>query len=1633
VERGATAPVSIGRPIANTQVYILDAQLEPVPLGASGELFVAGEGLARGYLQRPGLTAEKFLPNPFSATPGARMYRTGDLARQREDGQIEYLGRLDHQVKLRGFRIELGEIEAALQTVASEATVLMREDGAGDKRLVAYLVAHPGQALPDEAQLRAMLAQKLPEYMLPSYFVGLQRMPLTPNGKLDRRALPAPDTTRSQAGYVAPRSAEQQRMAAIWADILKLDKVGLYDDFFELGGHSLLATQLATRIASAFQVNLPLRAIFDAPQLAELVERVQSASNAKACEAAATEPAEAFPLSFAQQRLWFLDQFEGNSPAYNIPVALRLRGKLRHAALERALHDVLHRHDALRACFENVDGVPVQRIRPQLDWSLAQHDLRNLPPDEAQARARALALEEARTPFKLQTGPLIRGRLLQLGQEEQVLLLTMHHIVSDGWSMGVLLREVAALYAAHALGMPPKLPELPLRYVDFASRQRERVSGELLAQQLGYWKQRLDGSPALLTLPTDRPRPPVQSQRGATLQYAIPAELAARLQALSRQHHCSLFMTLCAAFNVLLARYAGQDDICIGTPIANRHQEETEGLIGLFVNTLVLRTQVDMGASFIELLKQVRTHTLDAYAHQDAPFEQLIEVMQSERHPSYSPLFQVMLVLQNAPMGALSLAGLELELLPHESSTAKFDLTLTLNESAAGLQGDIEYSTDLFDASTVERMAQHFTALLQAVVADPQSAVGELPILGAAERQQLLAGFNDTARRYPQLRPGFCTLQQLFEAQALASAEHTAVIYEGQAWTYAQLNARANQLARHLRGLGVGPDSLVGLCAERSLEMIVGLYGILKAGGAYVPLEPSYPPERLATIADDAKLAVVLTQQHVRERLAKLTGVPIFVLDEEAAVLAQYPADNLEHMVQPQHLAYVIYTSGSTGKPKGVGIDHQGIVNRLQWMQEAYRLDKTDRVLQKTPYSFDVSVWEFFWPLLEGATLVVARPGGHQDVAYLADLIDAQGITTVHFVPPMLEVFLNEAGECGRSLRQVMCSGQALPPELQQRFFAKWQHVALHNLYGPTEASVDVTAWECRPDSTLSSVPIGKPIANIQIHLLDDALNPVPVGVTGHLYIAGIGLARGYVNRPELTAQAFVPNPFSAAPGARMYKSGDLARYLPDGTIEYLGRSDHQVKLRGLRIELGEIEASLAALEAVRDVLVLACTDERKLTRLVAYLVPHAGQVLPDAGSLRATLKQTLPDYMVPEHFVTLDAMPLTANGKIDRKALPVPDMAPSDSAYVAPRTYAERMVAEIWADVLGVERVGLSDDFFALGGQSLLATQMVSRIKRVLGIDLPLRALFEAPTIASLMPRLGPAGGGEALPPRHPNLVPIRPDGELLPLFLIHPIGGEVQYAFDLAAHLDRERPIYALAASGMASEETPCACIREMAATYVQAIRQVQARGPYNLAGWSLGGMIAYEMAHQLLGAGEAVQFVGMIDTGSAPRHRALARARHGMAIDEGRALLHWVSDLHPEVADARQHAVYGELMALAERQDIEQMIAVCQRAALLPAQLDSALVRRMLAVYRAGAQAAEAYETPVAKLRVTFFAADRQEGEDPSLGWSELLGERLELARIGGSHWSIVRPPQLEKLAREIARRIRTHSPSGELSLA
>ncbi|GHO80005.1 hypothetical protein KSD_77760 [Ktedonobacter sp. SOSP1-85] len=1230
-ERGTSDErISIGRPIANTRLYILDAEGQVAPIGVPGELCIGGVNLARGYLNRPELTAERFIPDPFSQVPGARLYRTGDMARYRDDGALIYMGRYDHQVKIRGFRIELGEIETVLRAhpLIREGVVVARERSNNDKQLVSYVVLDEETQLAEYtallweeddviiANLRAFLQRQLPEYMLPAHFVLMEYLPLTTSGKIDRRALPDPEEQLLSRDFVAPKTPLQQELAAIWSEILLLPQVGVTDNFFDLGGHSLLATQVVTRINQSLGMELPLKILFEALTIAELAQRIEALQEndlptTTIPPLVALERPGQVPLSFAQQRLWFLNQLETNSSAYNVPGALRLSGPLSVKALEWSLQQIVQRHESLRTTFVSRQGTPIQLIAAESRLHVPVIDLCAVAEHE-QALIQALAQHEAHHPFDLSQGPLLRTWLLRVGEEEHILLIDMHHIISDGWSGAVLLGELTRFYQAAVRGEAITLDPLPVQYADYTLWQRRWFQDEQLQEQLDYWKEQLVAAPPVLSLPTDRSRPQVQSYVGASCTMWFPLPLQQALESLSQRQGVTLFMTLLASFQVLLMRYSGQSDILVGTPVANRRHQELEGLIGFFVNTLVLRSDLSGNPSFLELLARVREVCLDAYAHQDLPFERLVEDLQPERDLSRQPLFQIMFILLNTPPQNVVLDQLSIKMVEFERKSSKFDLSLQIEATDQGLSLLVEYSTDLFDADTIERMMQHWRQILQAIVADPQQRIATVPLLIEAQREELLHHWNDTGTTYPRS----ASLHQLFEEQVERSPDAVAVVFEGAELSYAELNRRANQLAHRLQEMQVGPDTLVGVCLERSLELVIALLGVLKAGGAYVPLDPVYPQERLHYMLHDAQVSVVLTQEALRDRTSEGEGITQLVLDTDWGTLSHQPVENIERAVPPEQLAYMIYTSGSTGRPKGAMNTHQGIRNRLLWMQQAYELSANDRVLQKTPYSFDVSVWEFFWPLIAGARLVVAIPGGHQDPTYLKDMLNEQAITTLHFVPAMLQAFLLEPRpEQCRSLRQVICSGEALSVDLQKTFFTHMpQGTRLHNLYGPTEAAVDVSFWECQEDSKRSTVPIGYPIANMQLYVLDTYLQPVPVGVVGELYIAGVGLARGYHQRADLTAEKFLPHPFSNTEGARIYQTGDLARYQADGAIEYMGRIDGQVKIRGFRIELGEIESVLQAHPAVQESVVIV-QERAEDKQLVAYLVPAADtQQINDGG-----------------------------------------------------------------------------------------------------------------------------------------------------------------------------------------------------------------------------------------------------------------------------------------------------------------------------------------------------------------------------------------------------------------------------------
>jgi amino acid adenylation domain-containing protein/thioester reductase-like protein len=1062
------------------------------------------------------------------------------------------------------------------------------------------------------------------------------------------------------------------------------------------------------------------------PEPVRLSAEEKRAQLRRLLERRATEPRTA-PLASAQERLWFLDQLAPGTPLFNISAAMRVTGRIDRPAAERSLNEIVRRHEILRTTFPTATGRPIQRIAPTLTLPLPVFDLRHVPAVEREAAAMRAATEEAERPFDLARGPLLRMSLVQMDDDDHLLLVTMHHIVSDGWSIAVFIREALATYYAFSTGAPLTLPEPPIQYADFVRWQQEQVQGTPLQSQLRYWTEKL-ADLSVLELPTDRPRPAVLSPRGASCSLALPADLTRALRTLGRREDATLFMVLMAAFQTVLHRYSGQDDVVVGTLVSGRNRAELEDLIGCFINAVTIRTDFAGDPTFSQLLARVRQVALEAYAHEDVPFEKVVEALQPRRDLGRAPLFQVMFVLQGTPMPPPKGLGLTVRPLPVESRTAKFDLNLSFIESDDGLLGTLEYSTDLFEGATIARMLGHLRRVLEAIVEDPDQPVGRLPLLTEAELRQQLVEWNDTAVDYGPFR----CIHEIVEAQVERTPDAVALVFEGQHLTYSDLNWRANRLAHQLQALGVGPEVCVGVCMERSLELVIALLGVLKAGGAYLPLDPISPRERLEYMLGNAQAPVLLTQERL---LSAVPAEPARVICVDAMPTAGDDTDqaNPSSGAGPKHLAYVIYTSGSTGQPKGVMNTHEGIRNRLLWMQEAYGLTPADRVLQKTPFTFDVSVWEFFWPLMIGACLVITRPGGHKDSAYLVRLLAEQQITTTHFVPSMLQAFLREEGlESLQGLRRVFCSGEALPVELQERFFARLS-AELHNLYGPTEAAVDVTFWACRRHDSRPIVPIGRPIANTQIYILDSHRQLVPIGVPGELYIGGVGLARGYLNRPDLTAETFVPHPFGA-PGSRLYRTGDRARFLPDGEIEFLGRIDHQVKIQGVRIEPAEIETALRRHPAVREVLVVQREDTPGDRRLVAYLVADESPA-PTPSELRGVLRQTLPDYLIPSAFVCLEAFPLSASGKVDRRALPAPDRSRPELErdFVAPRTELETALAGIWSDVLGIEHVGVHDDFFELGGHSLLAIQLLFRVRDAFAVDVSLPTLLQHPTVGEL------------------------------------------------------------------------------------------------------------------------------------------------------------------------------------------------------------------------------------------------------------------------------------------------------------
>ncbi|EKT77920.1 non-ribosomal peptide synthetase, partial [Rhodococcus opacus M213] len=1459
---GGDAPVTIGGPIRGVNTAVLDHWLRPVPIGVAGELYVAGVQLARGYLDQPALTAQRFVANLFGPA-GSRLYRTGDIVRWNADGAMEYLGRSDFQIKMRGLRIELGEIDTVLSGYPGvEVCVTVgTQNPAGTTMLVSYIVPAAG-ATPDPAAVSDHAFRMLPSYMVPTSIVVLDSLPLTATGKLDREALPTP-LPASNRSFVAPRTPIEDVVADTYARVLGVERVGARDDFFQLGGNSLSAVRVTAGLGDVLGVAIGVRDLFEAPAVAELAARVANLEAGLRVPLEPQERPERVPLSPAQRRMWFLNQFDTSSPAYNIPMIVRLGGELDLDALRLAVADLVARHEVLRTVYPITGGEPHQAILPS-DQAVPEIAPRMV--DEATLQARIV--ESTSAGFDVSRSVPIRVDVLEVGPADHVVVLTVHHISADGSSMAPLIRDTMTAYSARIVQLAPAWDPLPVQYADYTLWQR-RVLGShtdpesVMSEQIRYWTRELASLPDVIALPTDRPRPAVASMRGDSVEFTVPPDLQNRIGELAREHRTSVFMVAHAALSVLLARLCGSADVAVGTPVAGRNDRALDGLVGMFVNTLVLRTQVQLDRPFTDLLADTRERDLTAFAHADVPFEQLVEVLNPSRTTAHSPLFQVFFAFQNIEQASLELPGLSAEPLIPGVRPAMFDLSLALVErfspdgGPAGIEGQFSYATDLFDSSTVASFADRFTRILEVVTADSATAVGDVEILGTSERSLVLDGWNQTP--HPLDVDAGASLVSLIDAQVARTPDRIAVLSENHSLTFRQLDARVNRLARKLISTGVRPESSVGIGIRRSVDLVVAVCAVVKAGGTYVPIDPDQPAERNAYVLDTAAPVCVLTTERDgfqvpgNHSVVCVDTVDVSGFDESSVS----DTDRLSS-VRPGNAAYVVFTSGSTGRPKGVAVSHSSLVNQVLWLTDRFALSRDDVVLLKTPLTFDVSVWELFCPLITGARVVVANADGHRDPGYLARVIDDQGVSLVSFVPSMLSVFVDGlvAGSCG-SLRAVLVAGEELPVHTVERVRIGLPGVSVHNLYGPTEFTVHAT--ECAIDGEFDfAVPIGRPVWNASAYVLDSRLRPVPVGVPGELHLAGVQTARGYVGRPELTADRFVANPYGAE-GDRMYRTGDLVSWRADGQLAYLGRTDFQVKVRGQRIELGEIESALSSGVSVARAVVVVHGDEHAGDRLVAYVVPVAGEVI-DVDTVRDAVARDVPSYMVPSAFVVLNELPVTANGKLDRKALPAPVFGMRK--FRKPSTAVEEVVANGFAKVLGVDRVGAADSFFELGGNSLLATRAVSELNRHSGLEVRLQWMFADPTPAAIARRVEARTAGESAS-GFEVIVPLRAAGSEPPLFGIHPAGGLAWFYGGLVSSLDTNRPLYGVQDPHVVAGEPSAESVEELAARYVVEIRRIQPHGPYHLLGWSLGGDIAHAIAVQLQDSGDDVGLLAILDS--------------------------------------------------------------------------------------------------------------------------------------------------------------------------
>jgi amino acid adenylation domain-containing protein len=1641
--------VPIGRPVPNGTIYVLDDHLRLVPPGVAGEICVSGVGVGAGYWGKPRRTATSFVPNPYPGEGrGDLLYRTGDLGRWDEDGMLEFLGRIDFQIQLRGHRVEPGEVEAALQALPSvdESVVVARRDPQDRKRLVAYVVP-TRQAAFDADQLRSSLEDELPHYMVPSKFVALTSLTLTPNRKVDRNALPDPEWGRPDASdsFVAPRTSTETTLARLWQKVLDVDSVGAHDNFFGRGGHSLLATQLTSRIQSEFGVDLPLRRVFESPTLAELAQVIDRSDPTKEETSLSIPPTDrdaSQPLAHTQERVWFIHTLERSPARYNVHVTIEASGPFDLQAMRRSLRTLVERHAVFRTAFEQDEtGSPVQRIQPFEGLDVPTVDVSSLDSsDRGVEQARAYSGKQGSRPFDLTEGHLVRASIYRIGDQQHWIAFTTHHLVWDGWSEAILKRELGTLYDAFKDGRASPLSPLPIQYVDYAAWQRRRLDDGTLDDQVEYWKDQLEGIPAL-EFPAADPRPEVPNHAGRQSTFHLPESLVDRLRDVANEEEATLFMTLMAALQVVLARFSGQEDFGVGLPIANRPHEELESIVGFFASTLVLRADFSSTPSFRDVLRRVRAAALDAYEHQDVPFEKIVAELSPSRDIGRNPLFQVLFSLENTPQQSVDTGELHLARVPTGREYTLFDLSINCVETERGIEGSYLHSTELFAPAFVDELMTQFEHVLRRMAAELDQPALHVQLLTGDHSESRLprtqsqsrpparrtrGDGSPTAASHRSASSDRSCVTDRFAGQARDQPDASALVDGHRTVTYGHLDGASNRLARALRRREIQAGDRVGICVEPSVEMVAAVLAVLKAGAAYVPVTTTYPDARIQFVFDDAGVDHVITTSDLTSRLDG-DDRRLFVLDREPwSDLSDAPLDDSPSL---NDVAYVRYTSGSTGRPKGVIVTHQNVARLFPAFQEALDFSREDVWTLFHSVAFDVSVWEMWGALRHGGTLVVVPPNVRRDPIAFADFLEDRQVTFLSQTPSAFSgiVRMETVREMRdfASLRAIVFAGERLSMQMLKPWIQRHglSSPALINAYGATEGTVHDTVHrldeEDFHDPTRSRV--GQALSDLSIRLLDDRMQPLPPGVPGEIYLSGAGVALGYENRPAETAAQFLPNPFDDDPGSRLYRTGDRGYRLPDGTLVYLGRSDDQVKIRGYRVELGEVETTLHAHDEVQNVVVLSREDATYGQHLVAYVVSEQKDLRPD--DLRRFARRTLPEYMVPQVFVRIDALPLTPNGKVDTEELPDPDPDPdasADRSIVPPRTDVENRLLAIFRDVLPADHVGVTDDFFDAGGHSLLAVHLLARIEEAFGQQVPMMALFSNGSVEQLA-RLLQVGRAEEK--KGGPLVQIRSGEGTVPLVLAHPIGGGVMVYYDLVRDLSPEWPVYGLRSPGRYGGDFP-GSIREMAQSYVAALEPVvhppDGCGQVVLGGYSMGGIVAAEMARVLADADVDVLDLILFDT-----HLPADEA----AFDASQTLAFW----------ARRAGVVVEEDALrgfdAEAQ-IEYVLQRGRNTGTLPESIDAERVRTLWEDRKNNERILEGYEPAPLDQHVTFLRAtqraetDGATGDatndataaravDPTERWKNYLQSSMTVVDVEGTHESFMTPPGVNETTRVLQR--------------